>query len=320
MALPPDIQASLRLPMVCAPMNVVTGPELVGAACAAGIMAGLPRHNARDLEEFETWLVAIRDTLNRRRDEAPDAKIGPLCVNLGSALPENELSETLALCDRYGVRIIISAMGDPTNLARRVHDWGGLILHDVTSLRFAEKAIAGGVDGLTCIGAGGGGHCGTISAMALVPKVRAMFDGIVLLAGAIASGTAIRAAEVLGADLAYLGTRFIATREARASERYKAMLVSSPSSELVYTRNVSGVFANWLKASLVDRGLDPAALPEPPVPRRPHLPNGIRPWHDVWSAGQGVDLINDVPGVAELVDRLAAEYRAACATPMAYPA
>jgi len=204
-------------------------------------------------------------------------------------------------------------MGDPTELIRRVHDWGGKVFHDVTTIRFAEKAIAAGADGLTCIGAGGGGHSGTVSHLALIPKVRQMFDGTIVFAGGVSNGAAIRAAEVLGADLAYLGTRFIATQESNAAPEYKAMLVSENAADVIYTPKVAGGAANWLKASLRAVGLDPDNLPEPgPKGGHAHLPEGLRPWFNIWSAGQGVELISDVPSVAELIRRLRREYVAAC--------
>ncbi len=223
----------------------------------------------------------------------------------------------LDLCSRYGVEIIISAQGSPRALAQRVHDWGGQIYHDVTSIRFAEKAIAAGVDGLICIGAGGGGHSGTTSHLVLIPKIRSMFDGVIIMAGAVTNGAAIRAAEILGADLSYLGTRFIGTRESLAHEDYKALLVSQTSDGLMYTGRIAGVPANWLVESMRSVGLDPEALP---VPTRPgmshdHLPDAVKPWVNLWSAGQGIDLIDDVPTVAELVGRLRREYVDACRTP-----
>jgi len=221
------------------------------------------------------------------------------------------------LCARYGVEIIISAQGDPTELTRRVHDCGGLIFHDVTTMRFAEKAIAAGVDGLTCIGAGGGGHSGTISHLVLIPKIRSIFDGVIVLAGAVSNGAAIRAAEILGADLSYLGTRFIATRESRAADEYKAMLVRGTSADLMYTPDIAGVAANWMTESMSAVGLNPAKLPKPSGPKMAysHLPDGVKPWKNLWSAGQGMDLIDDIPSVAELVGRLRREYVAACQTP-----
>jgi nitronate monooxygenase len=317
MALDPALRASLTLPAICAPMFLVTGPDLVREACKAGVIGGLPRQNARTFETFEQWLKEIRADLDRHRAEVPDARVAPIAVNLATRLPADELAAHLEVCRRYGVEIIISATGDPTELIARVHDWGGVVFHDVTNLRFAEKAIAAGADGLTCIGAGGGGHSGTISHLALIPRIRAMFDGVIVLAGGVSTGAVIRAAEMLGADLAYLGTRFIATREAAAPPAYKELLVSQSSTGLMYTGKIAGVPANWLTESMRVAGLDPDALPEPlgKGKRHDHQPDGVRPWINLWSAGQGVDLIDDIPSVAELVGRLRREYIAACEIP-----
>jgi nitronate monooxygenase len=198
-----------------------------------------------------------------------------------------------------------------------VHDFGGKVFHDITSLRFAEKAIAAGADGLNCIGAGGGGHSGTISHLALIPRIRAIYDGTIVMAGAVSTGAVIRAAEVLGADLAYLGTRFIATQESDAPEEYKQLLVSETSTDLTYTGDIAGVPANWMLESIRRVGLDPDNLPKPTGRgmRHDHLPQGVTPWLNLWSAGQGVDLIDDIPTVAELVARLRREYVAACEAP-----
>lgn len=316
MPLDPALRSRLTLPAVCAPMFLVTEPALIREACIAGVVGGLPRQNARTLEQFEGWLVTIRRALDDEAARNPGARIGPIAVNLATRLSPEDLTANLEVCRRYGVDIIISATGDPTELVSRVHDWGGSVFHDVTSLRFAEKAIAAGADGLTCIGAGGGGHSGTISHLALIPRVRAMFDGTIVLAGAVSTGGAIRAAEILGADLAYLGTRFIATQESSAPPEYKRLLLSQSSADLRYTAAISGVSANWLAESMRGLGLDPDDLPVPRGRMRyDHLPDGVKPWKNLWSAGQGIDLIDDIPTVAELVRRLRREYVAACELP-----
>jgi nitronate monooxygenase len=317
MALDVTLRAKLALPAVCAPMFLVTGPELVSAACKAGVVGSLPRQNARDRETFEEWLRLIRTDLDEFAAMNPNAPVGPLAVNLATAFDPDQLTTELALCERYGVDVIISATGNPAELARRVHDWGGVIFHDVTTMKFAEKAIAAGVDGLTCIGAGGGGHSGTISHLVLIPKIRSIFDGVIVLAGAVSNGAAVRAAEVLGADLSYLGTRFIATKESRASDAYKAMIERGTSADLMYTPDIAGVAANWMIESMTAAGLDPADLPKPLKPgmTHAHLPEGVKPWKNLWSAGQGIDLIDDIPTVAELVARLRREYVAACEMP-----
>ncbi|MGA0600846.1 NAD(P)H-dependent flavin oxidoreductase [Caulobacter sp. KR2-114] len=317
MSLDPKIRASLTLPAICAPMFLVTGPALVREACKAGVIGGLPRQNARSLEEFEAWLAEITQALDAHRQAHPAARIAPIAVNYPTRMPPDELAANMALCARYGVEIIISVGGDPTELIQRVHDFGGKVFHDVTSLRFAEKAIAAGADGLNCIGAGGGGHSGTISHLALIPRLRAIYDGTLVMAGAVSTGAVIRAAEVLGADLAYLGTRFIATQEADAPDEYKQLLVSQTSTDLAYTGDIAGVPANWMVESIRRVGLDPDNLPTPlgRGMRHDHLPPGVTPWRNLWSAGQGIDLIDDIPSVSALVARLRAEYVAACRTP-----
>lgn len=317
MVLDTRFRRRLSLPAICAPMFLVSGPELVAAACKAGIVGALPRQNAGSTEVFADWLRVIRTELDVYADAYPDARIGPVAVNLATRFDDAELSTNLELCSKYGVDIVISAQGNPAELASRVHDWGGVIYHDVTSLKFAEKALQAGVDGMTCIGAGGGGHSGTVSHLVLIPKIRSMFDGVIVMSGAVTTGAAIRAAEVLGADLAYLGTRFIATQESRAHDDYKAMLVRGTSADLMYTPAIAGVAANWMVESMRAAGLDPDNLPTPLAGKLDyrHLPEGVRPWKNLWSAGQGVDLIDDVPSVADLVAKLRHEYVAACATP-----
>jgi nitronate monooxygenase len=316
MSLDAKIRNSLVLPAVCAPMMLVSGPTLVSEACKAGVMAGLPRHNARNSEEFEQWLASVRADLDRFAAENPGARIGPLAVNLTGGQSPDVLRRDLEICARYGVEVIISVLGNPAELTKIVHDWGGKVFHDVTTLRFASKAIEAGVDGVTCISSGGGGHSGTLSALAFIPRVRELWDGTIIFAGNVCTGSAIRAAEVLGADLAYLGTRFIATQESEAEDLYKSYLVSEAAADLLYTDRVSGVPANWLKASLKHAGLDPNNLPVSPGFRRyEHLPENVRPWRDIWSAGQGIELIHDIPSVAELVRRLRAEYVVACEAP-----
>ncbi|HEY1426486.1 MAG TPA: nitronate monooxygenase [Caulobacteraceae bacterium] len=317
MSLDPKIRAGLTIPAICAPMFLVTGPALVREACKAGVIGGVPRQNARSLEEFESWLAHITEALKAHADANPGARIAPIAVNYPTRMAPDDLAAYMALCAKFGVEIIISVGGDPTELIARVHGFGGKVFHDITSMRFAEKAIAAGADGLNCIGAGGGGHSGTITHLALIPRIRAIYDGTLVMAGAVSTGAVVRAAEVLGADLAYLGTRFIATRESDAPDAYKELLVSQTSAELSYTGDIAGVPANWMVESMRRVGLDPDNLPKPTGRgmRHDHLPDGVTPWKNLWSAGQGIDLIHDLPSVAELVRRLRREYVAACETP-----
>ena len=287
---------------------LVSGPELVTAARCAGVMAGLPAHNARNLDEFDRWLGEIEDAINAHNCAAA----APLAVNISARRNNAEIDQWFDVSVARGVRVFITAMGDPAHLAEAAHARGALLYHDITTLRHAEKAIAAGVDGLICIGAGGGGHSGRMNPLAMIPAIRAIFDGTIVLAGCASNGAAIRAAEILGADLCYVGTRFIASTEARAPQDYKKMVRDCRSIDLVFTDKVSGVSANWLKPSLSAVG---AMAPDARSDDVIALPEGVRPWRDVWSAGQGVDLIDDILPVAKIVDRLKAEYRAACETP-----
>lgn len=300
-------RSSLSLPVICAPMFLVTGPDLVREACLAGLVGVLPRHNARTLEQFEEWL----DTIQTARKNALSSKVGALAVNVSAKLPVAEIEESLALAARYGVETVISVGGGPREVVRVAHEKGMGVLHDVISLDFANKAISQGVDGLIAIGLGGGGHSGLLCHLALIEKIRTTFKGPLVMAGGISTGAGVRAAEVLGADYAYMGTRFIATKEADAPADYKQMLVESTSEDLVYTPNVTGVSANWLKPSLRRCGVDIDTLATPSAGRFDHLPTDIRPWRDIWSGGQGIDLIDDIPDVATLVARLVREYQAA---------
>jgi nitronate monooxygenase len=314
LSLPESISRRLSLPVVCAPMFLISSPELVVAACRGGLIGAFPRQNTRTREEFESWLLRIRTELEAWAQETGGVP-GPLAVNIPTTTPTAEMILDLDLCARYGVEIVITSVGKPDEVTRLAHDRGLLVHHDATSILFAEKAIAAGVDGLNCIGAGGGGHSGTISHLALIPKIRSMFDGTISLAGAVSTGAAVRAAEVLGADLAFMGTRFAATTESHADPRQKAWIVEGAAVDLAYTPKVNGVPANWMRASLADRGIDLAAIPID-IPRgHNHLPDGVRPWRDVWSAGQGIELIHDLPSADDLIVRLAEEYDAACRVP-----
>lgn len=315
MALASELRNRLTLPAFAAPMFLVSGPELAIACCKAGIVGSLTRNHCRDTAELEEQLRTVSEALKRHADAHPGAVIGPLCVNISPNANAEEFRENLDACRRYGTQIIVTSVGDPTKNAPLVRDYGMFHFHDATTIRFAEKAAAAGVDGIVCIGSGGGGHAGIISHLAFIPQVRAMFDGTIVMAGAISTGAAIRAAEVLGADLAYIGTRMIATRESAAPDEYKQMLVDGGVTEVTYTRGVNGMPASWLKASLRSIGLDPENLFLPEGRSTEHLPAGKTPWRDIWSGGQGIGLIHDIPPVAELVDRLRREYVTACAVP-----
>jgi len=314
-ALTNDIRNRLTLPVIAAPMFLCSGVELAAAACAAGVMGSLTRNHCRDINELEAQLRTVAERLGRFRDLNVSRRIGPLAVNISTHITGDDMRAHLAICLRYGVRVIITSVGDPSATAPLVKDAGLLHYHDATTLRFAEKAIAAGVDGIIAIGAGGGGHSGTLSHLAFIPQVRSMFDGTVVLAGAVSNGAAVRAAEVLGADLVYMGTRFIATRESAAPDAYKNMIVNGTAADVVYTDAINGMPAMWLKESIRTFDIDLATLHRPNKRGTDHLPARAQPWKTLWSAGQGIGLIHDVPSVADLVHQLQREYLAACTTP-----
>ncbi|MBW8755721.1 MAG: nitronate monooxygenase, partial [Sphingomonadales bacterium] len=295
MALAEELRKSLTLPAFAAPMFLVSGTDLAIACCQAGIVGSLTRNHCRDFEEMEEQLKTVREALDRFADEHAGKTIGPLCMNISPSFSQEEFRRHLECCRRYGAAIIVTSVGDPTLNAPLVQEYGMLHFHDATTIRFAEKAAAAGADGIVCIGAGGGGHAGTISHLAFVPAVRAMYDGMIVMAGAVSTGAVIRAAEALGADLCYLGTRMIATQESAAPEAYKAMLLEGGVTDVIYTKGVNGMPASWLKASLRSIGLDPDNLFIPEGRSTEHLPSGKTPWRDIWSGGQGIGLIHDLP-------------------------
>ncbi len=308
MADPLALFAGTRLPLICAPMFLVSYPELVLAACQANVAAACASASARSAQEYGDWLDGIEADLARHR--ATGQPTGPCIANLslrsGKTGASARFEEEVEVCRSRKVPLVITINGAPDDIVPEVHGWGGMIFHDVTSIRHAEKAAAAGVDGMILIGAGGGGHSGRMNPFVFVQAVREFFDGVIVLAGGIGTGAQMRAARELGADLVYMGTRFIATQEARVPQDYKDFIVASRSDELVFTPFFThGVPANMLARSIARAGYDPKALPASGTPHE-----NAKPWRDVWAAGQGVDLIHDVPTVAGLVDRIDAEYRA----------
>jgi nitronate monooxygenase len=315
MALAQHIRDRLTLPAFCAPMFLCSSPELAAECRKAGIVGSLTASHCRDLEELESHLAFVSESAARFAEEQPERAIGPFAVNVPPTKDPADFRVWLEACERHGADIIVTSVGNPTAVAPVVRDMGFQHYHDVTNIRFAEKAAAAGVDGMIAIGAGGGGHAGTISHLAFIPKIREMFGGTVVMAGAVTTGGAIRAAEMLGADLAYLGTRFIATKESAAPDPYKAMLVEGGIDDVIYTRAVNGMPASWLKASLRETGLDPDNLFIPEGRSTEHLPADKTPWRDIWSGGQGIGLIDAIPTAAQLVAQLQREYVEACAVP-----
>ena len=314
MALPSLLEGRLRLPLVAAPMFLASGPELVLACCRAGIVGSFPAKNPRTLDGLDEWLTVIGEGIASPGRRAP----APFAVNLIVHRSNDVVEGELDLCVRHQVPIVITSLGAVSELVDRVHAYGGLVFHDVINLRHAGKAIDAGVDGLIAVAAGAGGHTGRASPFALVNEIRQVFDGTLLLSGAMATGVDIAAAQMMGADLAYLGTRFIGTRECRAQDGYKEMIVESSLSDIVETDHVSGVNASFLAPSLAEAGLHTDGVSVPDVEIASELADALdeqgekRAWRDIWSAGQGVGSIKDLPGVDELVSRLEAEYYDAC--------
>ncbi|WP_186165118.1 NAD(P)H-dependent flavin oxidoreductase [Burkholderia gladioli] len=308
MALPAVLQR-LSLPVIASPMFIVSYPELVLAQCKAGIVGSFPALNARPAELLDSWLTQIEDELAAHRERHPEAVIGPIAVNQIVHQSNVRLEHDVRVCVEHKVPIFITSLRAPApEIVQAVHSYGGIVLHDVINLRHAEKALEAGVDGLILVAAGAGGHAGTTSPFALVGEVRKRFDGPIVLSGAIANGGSILAAQAMGADLAYMGTRFIATREAHAVESYKQAIVDAKSADIIYTNLFTGVHGNYIRESIVNAGLDPDALPEADKSKMNFGSDKAKAWKDIWGAGQGVGLMDDVPSVAELVARLTREY------------
>jgi nitronate monooxygenase len=304
------LRGSLRLPVIAAPMLLVSGPDLVIAACKSGVVGSFPTLNARTAAECEAWVERIIRELGAV--DGPQ-RPAPFAMNIivRSADPVR-LEADVALAERVCCSLVITSVGNPAEVVKRVHAYGGLVFHDVATMVHAQKAIAAGVDGLILLSYGAGGHTGNANPFAFVRNVRKVWDGVIVLAGGIGDGHAVRAAEVLGADFAYMGTRFAATRESMASEEYKQLLVSQELADVLVTDRISGLNATFMRGSISRVGLDPDDLPPAAGLFRPNLPDGLKAWRDIWSAGHGVGLIHDIPGVAELATRLADEYQDAC--------
>jgi nitronate monooxygenase len=313
MSLPAVLQ-HLSLPVVSSPMFIVSYPELVLAQCKAGLVGSFPALNARPAEQLDAWLTQIEEELAAYRAAHPDATLGPVAVNQIVHQSNARLEHDVRVCVDHKVPVFITSLRAPVKeMIDAVHSYGGIVLHDVINLRHAQKALEAGVDGLILVAAGAGGHAGTLSPFALVGEVRKLFDGPIVLSGSIANGGSILAAQAMGADLAYIGTRFIATREAHASDLYKQAIVSASASDIIYTNLFTGVHGNYMRQSILAAGLDPDNLPESDKTRM-NFGDGSsksKAWKDIWGAGQGVGLMEDIPSVAELVARLKAEYHAA---------
>ncbi|MFP4003748.1 MAG: NAD(P)H-dependent flavin oxidoreductase [Alphaproteobacteria bacterium] len=308
MPLPEMFEGRLRLPAVAAPMFLVSGPDLVTEACKAGIIGGFPALNQRTSEGYADWLMQIRDTLAAHDAQNPERPAAPWGVNLIVHHTNPRLEADLKLTVEHRVPLVITSLGAVSDLVDAVHSYGGLVFHDVTTMRHAEKATQAGVDGLIPVCAGAGGHAGTLSPFALVSEIRSIFNGTIVLSGCISTGAHIAAALAMGADLAYMGTRFINTAESRADGAYKRMIADASAKDIIYTPEISGVPANFLRPSIAAAGLDPDNLATKTGIDFGQELDEAKAWKNIWSAGQGVGSISDCPPVAELVDRLHREY------------
>ena len=303
---------ALRLPVVAAPMFLISGPELVLAACKAGIIGAFPTPNARPVSVLADWMHQITEGLAQARDAQATATIGPWCANLVTHSSNTRLAEDLALVARFKPPVVVTALGSPKPAIEVVHAYGGLVIADVISVGLAKKAVAAGADGLACVCAGAGGHTGFLSPFAFVSAVREFFDGYVITGGGIGDGWGVAGAVASGADLVYMGTRFIPTAESLAPPEYKQMVVDSSIDDLVVSAGVTGTAASWLKPSLCAQGLDPDNMPD--APGRQYDSNQSfagKKWTEVWAAGQGLGPIKAVASVATVVDELARDYQQA---------
>jgi len=313
--LPAILANRLALPVIGAPMFIISTPELVIAQCKAGVVGSFPSLNARPAEMLEEWLKRIQEELARHDSEDPARKSAPYAVNLIVHKSNQRLLEDLNLCVKYKVPIVITSLGAREDVNQAIHSYGGIVLHDIINNTFARKAIEKGADGLIAVAAGAGGHAGTISPFALVQEIREWFSGPLALSGAIANGRSVLAAQAMGADVAYIGSAFIATREANAAEAYKQMIVDSSAADIVYSNYFTGVHGNYLKPSIARAGMDPDNLPQadPSKMNFGEAESKAKTWKDIWGSGQGIGAVKAVVSVAEFVDRLKREYDAALA-------
>lgn len=306
-----ELRRHLRLPVIGSPMFLVSNPELVLAQCTSGIMGAFPALNARPASQLEEWLQRIEGGLAAWREAHPDRAPAPYAVNQIIHPSNDRLEADMQTCARHRVPFVITSLRAPQEVVGAVHGWGGRVFHDVTTVRHAEKALEAGVDGLILVCAGAGGHAGTLSPFALVEEVRRFYDGPLVLAGAIATGRGILAAQAMGADLAYLGTRFIASEESGAAPAYKQMTVGARAADILYTPSFTGIPGNYLVPSIRAAGLDPSDLPPAGEAGAVFGSGGVRAWRDIWGAGQGVGATRAIEPVSRIVDQLEQEYRLA---------
>jgi nitronate monooxygenase len=305
------LKGQMSVPVIGAPLFIVGVPALVIEQCLNGVIGSFPALNARPAEQLDSWLEQIEGALEAHRKAQPGARIAPYAVNQIIHQSNDRLDHDLDACIRHRVPMIITSLRAPDDVVKKVHAYGGVVFHDVISIRHAQKALEAGVDGLILVCAGAGGHAGALSPFALLREVRRFFSGPIALSGSITDGSGILAAEAMGADFAYMGTRFIATREANAVEAYKQMIVDSSVADVVYTPFFTGVHGNYLKASIARAGLDPDNLAPADKTSMNFGSGRTKAWKDIWGAGQGVGNIDDLPSVRELIARLRSEYDAA---------
>ena len=314
MALPPILSERLRIPVIASPLFIISGPELVIAQCKAGVVGSFPALNARPVSQLDEWLAQITEELAAWDAKNPDRLSAPFAMNQIVHKTNDRLEQDVEMAVKYKVPITITSLGAREDVNQAIHSYGGIVLHDVINDRFARKAVEKGADGLIPVAAGAGGHAGHLSPFALVQELREWFEGPIALSGSIANGAAVLGAQAMGADLAYIGSAFIATQEARAMEGYKEMIVASNGDDIVYSNLFTGVHGNYLRPSIEAAGLDPDNLPEAD-PSKMNFGSGgnqkAKAWKDIWGCGQGIGAVKEIPTAGQLVDRLAAEYEAA---------
>jgi nitronate monooxygenase len=314
MSLPPILRDRLRLPLIGAPLFLISNPDLVIAQCQAGVVGAFPSLNARPIAQLEEWLVRIRSELQAWDADHPNEPAAPFAVNLIVHKTNDRLTQDLELCVKHRVPIVVTSLGARPEVNQAIHSYGGITLHDIIDNTFAHKAIDKGADGLIPVAAGAGGHAGKQSPFALVQEIREWFDGPIALSGSIATGASILGAQAIGADLAYMGSAFIATKEANASPQYKDAIVAGTASDIVYTSLFTGILGNYLRSSISAAGLDPDNLPQGDPSKMDFGSGGTtsaKVWRDIWGCGQGIGALKEVVSVAQLVDRLEREYIAA---------
>ncbi|BFM17544.1 nitronate monooxygenase family protein [Maricurvus nonylphenolicus] len=314
MAIPKSLENQLSIPLIGSPLFIISNPRLVVEQCKAGVIGSFPALNARPVELLDEWLTEINAELDRYKQENPDKPVAPFAVNQIVHRSNDRLQQDIELCVKHKVPVVITSLMAPTEVVGPVHSYGGLVFHDVTNVYHAKKAIEAGVDGLILVCTGAGGHAGNLSPFALVSEIREFYDGTIILSGSMSSGRDVLAAEAMGADMGYMGTRFIATEEAQADQAYKQMLVDSTADDIVYSSLFTGVSGNYLKPSIKNAGMDPDNLPEADKSTMNFGSGGNtdkKAWKDIWGAGQGIGRISDVPKAGELIARFVEEYEEA---------